>query len=143
MTYRKLLSLSIDDFQSKEDLSLNEISLYFYNKCKALFLYDYEKHIDMIRKACYSFEPYFEKVSESLGKLVKYDNSEEDDFLIDYIEMFACISLWAMVILEDKEEMQLDNTLVIQTFLLILRILFSSYNVLQSNGYDLSELMKA
>ena len=46
-------------------------------------------------------------------------------------------------LLEDKEEMQLDNSLVIHTFTIILRILFSSYRVLQSNGYNLSELMKA
>lgn len=143
MTYNELLSLSIDDFNAKEDLSLRDFSLYIYHMYNHIPYYDFQKHTTMLRNSCYSFEHYFGHLMETLGKYVKHDGSNSDNTLIKLIENICKCTISFMDLLENNEIMKEDDDVFIHFFFYLLESLFHIYCTLEMNGYKLSKLMKA
>lgn len=143
MTYNELLSLSIDDFNAKEDLSLRDFSLYIYHMHNHIPYYDFLKHIKMLRNGCCSFEYYFGHLIETLGKYVKHDGSDSDTTLIKLIENTCKCTISFMDLHKNNEVMKQDDDVFIHFFLYLLESLFHIYCILEINGYKLSKLMRA
>lgn len=139
MTYTELLNLSMEEFNAKDNKTIQEIILYLYHKYKFSNIDDFIYYPTEIYKAYVDMDIWVYQLLISLNNI------------IDSIDCEDCIEILSEIKMEFMDKLQEtgnplkhwpDFKACASTFIDTLDIFFGILIVLEDWEYDLSKLLK-
>jgi len=139
-TYEQLMNLSLEEFNAREDKSIQELLLYLYQKNKVDGLKNFVAHTKEIYKAFLDTDEIEQSILSAVDELIEEADCEDcRESLIGFKEEFA----------ERCEEVEENNPLyyfgdwkeTMNAFVESLAHYFGAFDVLEDWEYDFSKLL--
>lgn len=140
ITYEQLLALSIEEFNIRQDKTIQELLLYLYHHNNNDGIEGFTVKAKEIYKTFVDIDEIFISILCAINELInETDCADCAKSLSDFADEFQQIYLE----FEKKNPIYFfgDSNATINTFIENLSFFFGAFNVLEDWGYDMSKLM--